>query len=354
MTFIDPRGKLMSHLPRLALLQEGGVPAPVSIEADLSNRCQLGCTFCHFSHVHTKGPLSKGPKLAARVPGGDLMDVGLATRMVGEFSDVGVASISWTGGGEPTLHPNFVEIIEATAGTKLAQGIYTNAANLKDETIAVLKKHMTFVYVSLDAVDAASYKQQKQVDRFDAVCENIRRLVAAEGDATIGIGFLVTRDNWRDIPKAGWLGAQLDADYVQLRPTILYDLDDPGKPGEDTGWMTDAITLAGKAKYYQPNIDVDIGRFRRYQDWRGHGYPTCWWSALQSVVTPSGKMFTCVNLREHPAAEIGDLSVESFADIWARRPLKRVDGSCRVSCRGDVANVTLTEIMAPREHAAFV
>jgi len=353
--FIDPAGKLFAHLPRLAMLQQGSVPPPINVEIDLSNRCSLGCEWCHFAYTHTRGPLKgKTPKPAGAIPGGDLIDIDMLERIIDELAAAGVASVTWTGGGEPTLHPDFDRAIVYASG-KLEQGIYTHGGHIDGWRAELLKRRLRFVYVSLDAADAAAYKAHKGVDRFAAACAGVRRLAAAPGDATIGVGYLVTRDNWQDADKAADLVRELGADYVQFRPTILYDQAEPDRVDEDTGWLDTAIPwLEAVAAARGGFVVADLERFRGYRDWAGHGYPTCWWSGLQTVITPNGKVWTCVNLREHPGAELGDLSVESFADIWARRPLKAVDGSCRVSCRGHVANLTLTEIMAPREHAAFV
>lgn len=45
--YIDPPGKLYANLDRVAEIQKGGTPAPVNVEIDLSNRCSLGCSWCH-------------------------------------------------------------------------------------------------------------------------------------------------------------------------------------------------------------------------------------------------------------------------------------------------------------------
>lgn len=353
MTFIAPASKLYAHLPRLAMLQEGGMPAPINVEIDLSNRCSLGCEWCHFAHTHTRGPLAgKSPKPAGAVSGGDLMLPGLAYSIVDQLAEVGVASVTWTGGGEPTLHPHFADIV-AYADGKFEQAIYTHGGHIIEKDLAgLLKRSMTFVYVSLDAVDPESYKRDKRVDRFYDVCRGIGALAAAEGPATVGVGYLVTEQNWWAAGAAASLAVDLGADYVQLRPTISYTQDAPGVPAEDTSWMTDALPYLESLAC--PFVEVDLDRFRGYRDWTGHGYETCWWSALQTVITPNGKVWTCVNKREHPAAELGDLSVESFADVWVRRPVARVDGSCRVSCRGHLANLELDRIFASQQHAAFV
>lgn len=355
MTVIDPRGKLLAHLDRLAALQAGQTPPPINVEIDLSNRCSLGCEWCHFAYTHTRGPLAgKREKPEGDVPGGDLMDSNLAERIISQLAKTGVDSVTWTGGGEPTLHPHFDAIIEHAHSTGLQQAIYTHGGHIGKERAELLKRTMTFVYVSLDAADAATYERAKGVDRFDAACEGIRLLVEAPGAGTVGVGYLVTRENFGSVEGAASLAERLGATYIQFRPTITYDQNEPDVPAEDTAWMASAIGELRGVAHRHPTAIIDFDRFRMYQDWRGHGYRTCWWSALQTVITPNGKVWTCVNKREHPAALLGDLMVESFAEVWARRPVASVDAHCRVLCRGHIANSALDDIMAPREHASFV
>jgi len=114
LTYIAPREKLFGHMDRLhELASEGRTTAPVNVEIDLSNRCSLGCKWCHFAYVHTRGPLAG--KLARPddwTSGGDMMDSRFALQLVDQLEAAGVRSITWTGGGEPTLHPDFDDIVE--------------------------------------------------------------------------------------------------------------------------------------------------------------------------------------------------------------------------------------------------
>ena len=352
---IDPRNKVFGHLDRLAALQRGERPPPVSVEIDLSNRCSLGCEWCHFAYTHTRGPLAgKREKPAGAVAGGDLMDRELAASILDQLAAIGTRAVIWTGGGEPTLHPEFTWIIQYAAACGLDQGIYTNGAHLKSPAVYWVRRHLTWAYVSLDECDAESYKRSKGVDAFERACRGVRNLVAADGDAAIGVGFLLHQDNWYRADEMLALGRELGASYVQFRPTILYSQDSPGEVDGPTDWVTFATrTLERLAR--EPDVIADLDRFAAYRDWRGHGYRTCWFSGLSTVITPNGKVWRCVNKREHAGAELGDLSRESFADIWARSggPCA-VDGSCRVMCRGHLANLTLDAVMQPREHAAFI
>jgi MoaA/NifB/PqqE/SkfB family radical SAM enzyme len=275
-----------------------------------------------------------------------------ARRMLREFKHAGVLSVTWTGGGEPTLHPDFDAILVDTVLAGLEQGVYTHGGHVDSTRAEVMKTMCEFVYVSLDAADRQTYKQLKVADRFDAACEGITNLAKADGKAAIGVGFLITKDNWREAFRMRELALDLGADYCQFRPTIYYDHDEPGKLVEDTAWLRFATYFLETLKAL-PGVELDLHRFKRYADWSGHGYTHCYWAALQSVVTPNGKMWTCVNKREHPAELLGDLSEESFSEIWARHSVPRVNENCRLLCRGDVANQTLSQVMQPVKHAAF-
>ena len=352
---IAPREKLLWHLDKIGELRESGKTlAPINVEIDLSNRCSLGCEWCHFAYTHTRGPLKgKREKPEGAVLGGDLMDQQLIAQILDQLSEAGVRSITWTGGGEPTLHPHFNSAVIYADLLDLPQGIYTHGGHIDDHRARLLKDALTFVYVSLDAADRASYKKHKGVDRFEAACDGIRNLVDAPGDATIGVGFLLTKENWHDAKKMAELAASLGADYAQFRPTILYDMHHPTKPLGDTSWVSDARVLL-ESLADDPLVSIDVKRFEQYADWHGHGYETCWWSMLQTCITPNGKVWTCVNKREHAAAEIGDLSQEAFSEIWQRHSVAKVTDDCRVMCRGHLPNQTLDNLMQEPKHLEFV
>ncbi len=353
--YISPQAKLFQHLDTLASIKRGERPAPVNVEIDLSNRCSLGCSWCHFAYTHTRGPLAgkmAGPEGA--VSGGDLMDYDLAVRILEDLSLSGVKSVTWTGGGEPTLSPDFDDIVWNANYYGLEQGMYTHGGHINSGRAQTIKAFFTWVFVSLDECTPEAYKTSKGINRFQQATDGIRHLVSAEGNATIGVGFLLHRDNFNQVPQMVALGRQLGVDYVQFRPTVHFEQDAPGELVEDTAWMSWAI---GHLHAYAGDsfVIADIERFRRYQHWQGHGYSTCFWSALQTVITPNGKVWRCTNKREHPDALLGDLSVESFADVWARSggPCQ-VDNKCRIACRGDISNLTLTPLMAQQVHANFI
>ena len=346
--YINSRSKLLRHIDRIAALKAGMKPPPVNVEIDLSNRCSLGCEWCHFAHTHTRGPLS-GKRT---VDAGDLMNTQLAFTIIYDLEHYGVRSVVWSGGGEPTLHPEFNRIISTC---RLPQGLYTNGGHIDDKRAAILKSRMSWVYVSLDAASGDEYAKVKGVTpaHFDRAVAGITALVEAGGEATVGVGFLLNEYNWHAAPRMAALGVSLGADYVQFRPTILYDTDHPASRVGDVSWVSKAARIL-EGLSTRHTVEIDISRFKMLQHWREHGYSTCWWSGMQTVITPNGKVWACLNKRGMDGAELGDLNTEFFDDVWQRAPIQAVNEQCRVMCRGHIPNLELSAIMEDRLHGEFI
>jgi MoaA/NifB/PqqE/SkfB family radical SAM enzyme len=353
MSFITPH-KAFAHLDRLAGWQNGETPAPVTVEWDLSSRCYLGCQSCHFAHTHTKGPWTrKDRRLPMAFDGvGDLADTGLVTRALSEMAAAGVQGVVWSGGGEPTTHPAWPEIVAHAASCGLQQGMYTAGGLLRPETAPSLARTASWVVVSLDAHKRVIYQSEKGIDGFESACRGVRML--AEADGTVGVSFLIHVQNWMWIPEMVALGRDLGASYVTFRPTIETDPNQPGMCTVDRSWITDAMPLL-TVWAQEPDVECNPDRFAAYRDWSGRSYATCHGIKLNATVTPDGRVWVCPQRRGIAGSEIGDLRLESFAELWARHPRQWTDFSgCRVMCRLHLVNQTLEPVMADYQHEAFV
>lgn len=356
MTYIAPT-KALAHLDRLVAWREGHKPPPVTVEWDLSNRCYLGCEACHFAHTHVRGPwaaVAGRPLPMAYDQTGDLADTGLVKRGLAEMAEAGVQGLVWSGGGEPTTHPDWPEIVAHAARLGLQQGMYTAGGLLTAETGAVLSAAATWVVVSLDALDAEIYGREKRVTPalFDKACAGIRHLTG--GRAVVGVSFLLHAGNFWQAPLMVHLARSLGADYTTFRPRIDTAPDAPGVATTDRGWVTDALpvlrTVAAEA-----DVECDPSRFVAYRDWTGHGYSQCHGIKLNATVTPDGRVWVCLQRRGVGGSEVGDLRVESFRDLWARHPGVWTDFTgCRMMCRLHLVNQVLAEVFVPRAHTAFV
>jgi MoaA/NifB/PqqE/SkfB family radical SAM enzyme len=345
--------KILAHLDRVQGWRDGRKPAPINIEWDLSNRCSRGCSFCHFAYTHTRGPLTGAHKPTGATSGGDLADPGMIVRALGEVAAAGVQGVVWTGGGEPTLHPQFDAIAERAGALGLAQGMYTHGGHIDAQRAALIKQAFAWVVVSLDRADETSYQAYKGRG-FAASCDGIRRLAAAAGPCTVGVSFLLDGTSWHDAPRMLELARSLGATYTTFRPMIEFDVHAPGALIDDRSWITEAEPML-RAFAAMPDVECDPDRFLMTRDWHGRSYRVCRGIRYNTTITPDGRVWVCPNRREFPGSSLGDLSVESFADVWARHPGQWTDfADCRAMCRLHLLNVTLDAIETPRLHPSFV
>lgn len=358
MKYIDPVGKILAHVDRLAAWKQGTKSAPINIEWDLSNRCSLGCAGCHFAYTHTRGPLSgKRDKPADHIDGGDLADVNLVKRALYEAKQAGVLSVTWTGGGEPTLHPAFDDIAITANALGFKQGLYTHGGHINDKRGRLISNLFDWCVVSIDCADAESYAAYKGVSPqwFYKMRSGVANLKSGGGDCVVGASFLLGANNWNQARDMLKFSRSIGADYTTFRPMIEYSMDDPSMPSGDVSWVTDALpTLQALSAEF--DVECIPDRFVEYRDWTyQRGYQVCYGIRFNTVITPNGKMFVCVNRREFAGSELGDLTQESFASIWSRHPGEWHDfEKCRVLCRLHMINQTVWDVYRPRQHAEFV
>jgi len=350
-TYISSQ-KVFSHMDRLVRWDRGTPASPVTVEVDLSNTCSLGCQSCHMAYTHVAGPRAGSAAPEGFAGTGKFADLDVFARAFDEMRGIGVAGVVFSGGGEPTLHPQFDAFVERASGLEL--GMYTLGGHLPESRAALVRDRFTWVVVSLDAMDAETYAREKRVpaSRFLDACHGVRRL--SGGKATIGVSFLLHAGNWEAIDAMVSLGRTLGADYITFRPTIETDPTHLSQLAGDREWVTAALP---SLHVIANELDVEVSpeRFVEYRDWTSHGYATCYGVRLVTQITPDGRMWICPNRRGLAGSELGDLTKESFSTIWSRHPGQWTDFSdCRAMCRLHSVNSTLAQVYAPRAHEAFV
>ena len=104
--------KLLKQLPKLQNLQEGKPPSPVMAHMSLTNSCNLTCSFCCFANrdISEKMPTEK------------------VFQALESFKAIGITGVEFTGGGEPSIHPDFKAIVQYAKDLGFSLGICTNGA----------------------------------------------------------------------------------------------------------------------------------------------------------------------------------------------------------------------------------
>lgn len=365
MTYINQSLKVLRHADRIATLQAGRIPFPINMEIDISNRCPLGCGGCHFGYTHSKGPLREHPLELQQVSAdgledtGDLMELGLFQRVCRELAEAGVKSITFTGGGEPLVHPQFAEFL-ATARKHLEVGLYSSMAGSSPSKIEAIRRHCTWIVVSIDEPDRESYQAWKGTNAFQGIYRATKELTRDGSGLVTGASFLIHAGNWEKLEQMYALHKELGTTYCLFRPLVKYDLQHPDRMVEDPKtwmnqprWRDGLITRLYQMREQYKDVEIAIDKFARYALWQ-RTYRECVAASLSGVVTPNGKVWACVNRRGFPGSCIGDLSKEPFVEVWQRQRRWADFDQCRVLCRGDEVNVALQPLLAKQPHENFL
>jgi SynChlorMet cassette radical SAM/SPASM protein ScmF len=154
-----------------ALALPEGVPPLRSFYLYLTDSCNLRCRHCWITPTYVDGEPSPGQYLA----------LDLLKEAVAAAKPLGLRRAKLTG-GEPVLHPEFVEVVDYLTSEGLSLNMETNgtlidealAQHLKDET------NLSFVSVSIDGPSPEVHDPFRGVGgSFEAAVAGFRALAAA-------------------------------------------------------------------------------------------------------------------------------------------------------------------------------
>ena len=262
---------------------------PISVEMSLTNRCNHFCKWCSDADLRDRQD-------------GE-MDRETLFGLLGDLEAGGTRGVTIEGGGEPTMHREFLPVVARARGLDLHLGLISNGYMLP---YADQVSDFDWIRISLDSATAEQYHGLKGVDGFDRVINNLMTLTERSLGTAIGVGYVVCNQN--DDP------AQLEAlvrllrkigvSYIHFRPVV------------DHPEMDSARDLCFLKKYETENFAVMTGAMVENRAEGNNNLP-CLAHSLSSVVTADGSVFICGRLNIYDFWEpIGNLHERSFSQIW--------------------------------------
>jgi len=275
--------KIFFYTNEIVRMLAGEYVPPVTCEIDLSNRCQLNCSFCMYKKF--------------RADECQDLDLDIYKCLFRDFRKGGLKSITFTGGGEPLIHDSAIEMIELALSHDLDIGLVTNGIRLNIIPNYMLNS-FKFIRISLDAPNEKIYRKIKGADFFDRVVSNTREVVEKSGKkVTIGWSYVVCKDNESGISAAKNLAKEVGVSYIQFKPAWIngkvYDFSFPATPKSDNLYL---------ANRYEAEETMP-----------------CMVAGLIGVISANAKVYYCCQHRGESYYEVGDLNKEDFGDIWRNR-----------------------------------
>ena len=305
---------------------------PVHAELDVTDRCNVACYFCNQMDVRTKEQISLEHVRA----------------LVDQLAEGGLKSVRLSGGGDPLMHRQIVEILDHLAARGIVVDNLTTNGALLSAAIAdrLVDGSAREVVFSVNAADAADYHRMLQVrpETFDRVLENIRGLVARRGGGShpsVVVQFLLDRANYGELPRMYRLGRSLGADRVaigvvleipneRIDASILLRSEDAELLRHPLEEVLLADRDAGAAQIYFPYPDWN-GMLEEIKRMVGYGSPPelypiapsfreenghCFFGWYTATVRGNGDLYPCCLLMSPDYAPLGNAINGRFTDHW--------------------------------------
>jgi radical SAM protein with 4Fe4S-binding SPASM domain len=347
--------KLLRHADRVERMLAGEVVYPVSVELDLSLKCSHGCFWCSFDKWRQENWIN--------------FPTARALTLLEELREVGVKSITWSGGGEPLVHPDAARIISRATELGFEWGVVTNGWGLRGELRDLIARHATFVRVSLDAGTSETHQRLHvtQKPQYEQILDNIAATRGAAGARlTIGASMCIFDSNVDEIAIAAANLKAHGGDYLEVRP--VYPTAWRGGRQDDSGLSDENVDRA-KANITAARAECEDESFRiigmidrfdavlRFRH-RDH-YDQCRITPLTTVISADGYIYACCVNRGIPEMRGGNVLQTPFKDVWYaehhRRMMASIDIDKCAKCRYVGLNTVLHEaFVGDAMHANFM
>jgi MoaA/NifB/PqqE/SkfB family radical SAM enzyme len=287
------------------------------------------------------------------------IETGRALRLLDEFAELGVLAVQFTGGGEPTVHPNHEAIFEKALSLGLRCSLVTNGVKMSNNLIDNLLPRFDLVRVSIDAGRPDSYAKTRRTPEahWERVWRNVHRLSAAlrtRGSLTsFGLGFVVTPESYLEIPTFTALAKA--AGVGNVRFTAMFSTESE-KPFVAIYDQVKSLIMHAK-RQATPKFAVYDNFGSRFDDLKQHrpDYQMCPYQYYTSYVGGDLRAYRCCVLAYNERGKIsgGDLTDRSFADFWrdpvTQMDLKRLDPRGCERCQFNAKNRGLLYVMGNTE-----
>jgi mycofactocin radical SAM maturase len=280
-----------------------GLDAPICLTWELTYACNLACVHC-LSSSGRRDPAE--------------LTTAEARRVIDELHDLKVFYVN-IGGGEPTIRPDFFEVVEYAIDRQVGVKFSTNGSRIDAATARRLAA-MDYldVQISIDGVDAATNDAVRGEGSY-ALARAAMDQLASAGFGPFKISIVVTRHNVEQLDAFEEMAATYGA---QLRVTRLR----PSGRGADTWAELHPSAAQQRQLYYWLLIRPHVLTGDSFFHLSALGSPLpglnlCGAGRVVCLIDPVGDVYACPFVL-HPEFRAGSVRDHGgFTKVWRHSDL---------------------------------
>lgn len=324
------------------------------------------CNFCayraegytsnaNFFTLNPDGTHNNNPKR--------LIPTAKVVEILNDCRTLGVKAIQFTGGGEPTVHPDHLSLINLALDQGFECGLVTNGV-IQRPGIVETTSRLSWVRYSMDAGTKETYTtlRKSSPEAFAKVwahIEEVCRTVRDNSTGTlVGVGFVVTEENWKEVFKCAQLAKDVGAHNFRI--SAVFQSDDDKYFGEFyqecATLCRNTVTMLEDENFKVFNMFGD-----RLDDLRqAHpDYEKCHYQQVTTYIGGDLNVYRCCNTSYNDLGLIGSIKERRFKDLWLseekRKKFDEFDARGCPRCQFNHKNKTIAYALDKEPtHASFL
>ena len=318
--------------------KESMILLPAQVDIDLTNVCNQDCYYCNSADFRQAQPVQK--KYQEYIT---LLDQLAGWRAHSPKSYGTTHTITYPGGGEPSILTGFEKVIEHTIDLGFLTAITTNGSHL-DKLLnnVIVEKLKKIAWIGID-IDAGTKDLYEKIRRsltkeslFDKMANNARDLISAGVNVDFKCLINPLNDNPQALEDLFQFVKSVGGRKLYFRPVIVN--------GEAHPITYKTLTLIEQLshKYSQPywvNQNKTIPR----------NYKRCHQMYHFPVFCANGKIYVCCEGKGNPQFELGAWDSEDFRNLWMNDRHQEIYNKTNVGlcqpCRPNRTNIEIQNIL---------
>ena len=329
------------------------ITPPIHIRIKPTNVCNHNCWYCSYKVDHVQ----LGEDMVER----DYISQDKMIEIIDNCKEMGVKSLTFSGGGEPFLYKYFLDTIKKVISHDISFAALTNGSKLKGEIAEIFAKHGTWLRISIDGYDNISYQKYRnsKENEFTQIIKNMKEFITVKDrKCNLGVSFIVDEDNYKEIYNFSKMIKSIGVDSIKISPCIVYN---EGKKNNEyhKPFFVEAKKLSEKVKNMLEDKNFEVfdsyhlleEKFEKTYDW-------CPYLQINPVIGADLNVYSChdkaYNLK---SGLLGNIKDNSFKEVWMESKEKffKINPSvvCTHHCAVNEKNKMILDFLNV-EHQEFV
>jgi sulfatase maturation enzyme AslB (radical SAM superfamily) len=311
---------------------------PAQVDIDLTNICNQDCFYCNSAEHRRQHPVQKHYQEYI-----NLLDKLAGWRAHSPNSVGTLHTITYPGGGEPTLLPGYERVLEHTIDLGFLTSITTNGTRL-DQLINNVSadkiRKMAWIGIDIDAGTEELYETiRRSITKrspFNHVMQTAKTLVEIGANVDFKILLNQYNDNYEALEQVFMRCQEVGVRLLYVRPAIINGVAYPF-----SAESLNNITLL-KEKY---KIVVKLNETKTLE----RNYNRCHQMFQFPVFCADGNVYVCCDNKGNPNFSIGHWDHGDFRDSWLNQKHQDIYNKTNTHlcppCRPNLSNIKIQEIL---------